>query len=143
MNKILTSIRFLSFITMALFIVSYPDAVCAQGKAQADSTVNVIRLKMLKKHQMELKKKIEMEDKKRNRTLEGVSTESLDQMNLVQDSICLELRSELISVELEIRELIPNAIPTRLIQQYNHLRHSQPQKPAGTSSSQMPSGKKE
>ncbi|MBU3853785.1 MAG: hypothetical protein H9789_08230 [Candidatus Paraprevotella stercoravium] len=50
-------------------------------------------------------------------------------MNLVQDSICLELRSQLVEIELEIAELTPNKLPAQFIQQYNRLRQSQGNRP--------------
>lgn len=143
MNKIRTFLSVLSVVTMAMLALNNPCPAWAQEKTRADSLVNVIRLQTLKQRQLDLKKKIGAEDKKRNRAMEGVSAESLEGMNLVQDSVCLELRSELVSVELQIKELVPNAIPAQLIRHYNNLRHAQPQSPGETSSPQEPSGKKE
>ena len=77
--------------------------VSAQTKAD---TVKVqIKIKELKQAEATLKKRIETEDKKRNRNIEGVSETSMDEMNQRQDSICLELRSQLVDVQLQVKEL--------------------------------------
>ena len=77
--------------------------VSAQTKAD---TVKVqIKIKELKQAEATLKKRIETEDKKRNRNIEGVSETSMDEMNLRQDSVCLDLRSQLVDVQLQVKEL--------------------------------------
>ena len=77
--------------------------VSAQTKAD---TVKVqIKIKELKQTEATLKKRIETEDKKRNRNIEGVSETSMDEMNLRQDSVCLDLRSQLVDVQLQVKEL--------------------------------------
>lgn len=128
MNKIRFSTRFVALAAVVISVCGVPDVACAQKKVETDSTVNKIRLNTLRQRRTELQKKIEDEDKKRNRVIEGVSAESLERMNMAQDSICLELRSELVGVELEIKELAPRDSPSRIIQQYNNLRQSLPQK---------------
>ena len=76
--------------------------VSAQTKAD---TVKVqIKIKELKQVEATLKKRIETEDKKRNRNIEGVSETSMDEMNLRQDSVCLDLRSQLVDVQLQVKE---------------------------------------
>ena len=77
--------------------------VSAQTKAD---TVKVqIKIKELKQVEATLKKRIETEDKKRNRNIEGVSETSMEEINQRQDSICLELRSQLVDVQLQVKEL--------------------------------------
>ena len=77
--------------------------VSAQTKAD---TVKVqIKIKELKQTEATLKKRIETEDNKRNRNIEGVSETSMDEMNQRQDSVCLDLRSKLVDVQLQVREL--------------------------------------
>ena len=77
--------------------------VSAQTKAD---TVKVqIKIKELKQAEATLKKRIETEDNKRNRNIEGVSETSMDEMNLRQDSVCLDLRSQLVDVRLQVKEL--------------------------------------
>ena len=77
--------------------------VSAQTKAD---TVKVqIKIKELRQVEATLKKRIETEDKKRNRNIEGVSETSMDEMNQRQDSVCLDLRSKLVDVQLQVKEL--------------------------------------
>ena len=77
--------------------------VSAQTKAD---TVKVqIKIKELKQIEATLKKHIETEDKKRNQNIEGVSEISMNEMNQRQDSICLDLRSQLVDVQLQVKEL--------------------------------------
>lgn len=97
----------------------------AQGQtSQNDSTVNAIKIKNLKNRKVALQKQIATEDKKRNAVIEGVSPEVLEKRNERQDSICLELRSELTAVELELKELGADNTTTQIVQQYNSLVQS-------------------
>ena len=62
-----------------------------------------------------LKKKIELEDRKRNQTIDGVSGISMEKINVRQDSICLDLRSQLVDVQLQIKELEFAIKPTKIL----------------------------
>lgn len=114
--------------------LAFSQTVLAQNQSRQDSTMVAIRLHGLKKQKADLQKKIEIEDGKRNQSIEGVSAEAMEKINLTQDSICLELRSRLVDIELEIAELTPDRLPTQLIQQYNRLRQSQTQSSSGSPS---------
>lgn len=92
--------------------------------SQNDSIVNAIKIKNLKDRKAELKKRIATEDKKRNTVIEGVSPETLEKIIERQDSICLELRSELTAVELELKELGADIATTQIAQQFNRLIQS-------------------
>ena len=92
--------------------------------SQNDSIVNAIKIKNLKDRKAELKKRIATEDKKRNTVIEGVSPETLEKIIQRQDSICLELRSELTAVELELKELGADIATTQIAQQFNRLIQS-------------------
>ena len=92
--------------------------------SQNDSTVNAIKIKNLKNRKATLQKQIATEDKKRNAVIEGVSPETLEKRNERQDSICLELRSELTVIELELKELGADNTTTQIVQQYNNLVHN-------------------
>lgn len=118
------------FTGLILAIIAVFDSInaSAQEKTSADSTATVIKLRALNQKKEGLTKRIATEDKKRNQTIDGVSPISMEQINLAQDSICLELRSELVSVDLEIKELTPNATANNIIQQFNNLQQTPPAK---------------
>lgn len=119
----------LLFATAALSF-AFPLTTSAQNLTRTDSTLIALRLNELKTRKADIQKQIETEDRKRNQTIEGVSAETMEQMNLAQDSICLELRSQLVEVELEIAEITPDKpLPAQFLQQYNRLRQSQGKKP--------------
>ena len=107
-------------IGMLLFTV---ECNAQSQTSQNDSTVNAIKIKNLKNRKAALQKQIAVEDKKRNAVIEGVSPETLEKRNERQDSICLELRSELTDVELELKELGADNTTALIAQQYNNLIH--------------------
>ncbi len=87
----------------------------------ADSTVNAVRFTALKARKDSLEKEIRIQDGKRDARIQGVAPETLEAMNNRQDSICLALRSELVEVTLEIKELSPHVASPLLMQQLNNL----------------------
>lgn len=103
------------------------DSNAQSNTSQNDSTMCAIKIKNLKNRKVTLQKQIAAEDKKRNAVFEGVSPETLERLNERQDSICLELRSELTSVELELKELGAENTNAQIVQQYNNLIHDQQQ----------------
>ena len=72
-----------------------------------------------------LKKQIAIEDGKRNQVMNGVNFEIQEAMNDKQDSICLDLRSQLVAVELELKELVPDRTATAILGQLNLLNQNQ------------------
>lgn len=86
-----------------------------------DSIATAVRLNGLQSKKDKLEKEIKVEDGKRNSQISGVSPETLETMNNRQDSICLALRSELVDVILEIKELSPDVAIPQLLQQCNNL----------------------
>lgn len=92
-----------------------------------DSTINAIKIKELTLRKNNLKKLITVEDAKRNRQVVGMSLESMEAMNERQDSICLDLRSQLVTVELELKELIPDRLVSTVVNQLNQMSQSQTQ----------------
>lgn len=99
-------------ISAAVIVVGMTAVMCLpSGRAEAgdqvisDSLLTVIKLKALDARKTELVKRIETEDAKRGRTMAGVTAETAERINTSQDSICLELRSQLVGLELEISEL--------------------------------------
>lgn len=99
-------------------------------------TATSIKLNSLQNRKESLQKEIKIQDAKRNREIAGVSAATLERMNDKQDSLCLELRSELADVILEIKELSQDVASPQLINQYNNLVNrkdsvaSAPAKPA-------------
>lgn len=77
----------------------------ASAQTKTDTVKVQIKIKELKQTEATLKKRIGTEDKKRNRNIEGVSETSMDVINQRQDSVCLELRSQLVDVQLQVKEL--------------------------------------
>ena len=75
----------------------------ASAQTKADTVKVQIKIKELRQVEATLKKRIETEDKKRNRNIEGVSETSMDEMNQRQDSVCLDLRSQLVDVQLQVK----------------------------------------
>lgn len=119
-NNILAAIA----ISAAAILVCMPSGeTMAQDTTSNDSTITAIKLKSLNSRRENINKQIEIEDAKRGKTYEGVSAETNEKLNIAQDSICLELRSELVSIELEIAELSPKKDNRSiLLQQYNAIK---------------------
>lgn len=118
------------------FIIILISGICsittsAQTHTVAnDSVANALRLRNLQAEKQRIEKEIEVEDGKRNVQIAGVSVETLEKINNRQDSICLALRSELVDVVLEIKELSPDAVAPELVQQFNNVLHKKDEIPA-------------
>ena len=96
----------MTIVCLAVFCI---QAFCQTG----GDTVKVrLKIKELRNVEANLKKRIETEDKKRNLTINGVSEESMSEMNERQDSLCLSLRSLLVDTRLQIKELETSITPT-------------------------------
>ena len=120
----LPKILYAMIIGMLLFTM---ECNAQSQTSQNDSTVNAIKIMNLKNRKAALQKQIAVEDKKRTSVIEGVSPETLEKRNERQDSICLELRSELTDVGLELKELGADNTTAQIAQQYNNLIHHNPQ----------------
>lgn len=108
--------------TIAFFLIlSIPSFA---QKTVTDSTYQAIKVKELQMRKQAIEKQIKQEDAKRDQILTGVSAESQEFINDKQDSICLDLRSQLVSVELELKELVPNKTVTTVINQLNILNQN-------------------
>ena len=83
----------------------------ASAQTKADTVKVQVKIKELKQTEVTLKKRIEIEDKKRNQNIEGVSEISMNDINERQDSICLDLRSQLVDVQLQVKELVLSIKP--------------------------------
>lgn len=81
----------------------------ASAQQYVDSIATAIRVKTLESRRAELRQRIQEEDAKRGRVVEGITPEANERMCRAQDSVCLSLRSQLVSVELELDEIAPGA----------------------------------
>lgn len=105
------------YLLPALFLTMCSFTMEAQEPQEVqDSTFTSIRIGLLKEDREFLKKLIEEEDAKRNKTIIGVSPERMEIINEQQDSVCLELRSQLVAIELELKELVPDQLGATLNQ---------------------------
>ena len=104
---------------MAAFTGS--DLFAQNTPSRNDSIAATLRLHGLKARREKLQQEIKVQDAKRNKQVVGVAPETLEEMNDRQDSVCLALRSQLLEVILEIKEVSPEVASPALIQQYNQL----------------------
>lgn len=116
--------------SLRLYTLCAMALICASAYAQNDSqnkddAVQAIKVKELNARKANLQKQIKIEDQKRNQTLNGVTAETQEILNEKQDSICLELRSQLVSVELELKELVPDETASVIANQLNILQNQQ------------------
>lgn len=80
---------------------------CSTSSAQTQNDIirTSARITELIMQRNQLKQRITSEDKKRNSQIAGVAPGQMELINIRQDSLCLELRSQLTEIELEIMEL--------------------------------------
>ena len=124
----------ITLLTVA-FGLSFSTSMSAQ--APSDSLSAVRKIKELTLRISALEKQIAEADKKRNVVINGVAPETVEAMNDHQDSICLSLRSQMVSAQLELKELMPTAPAVSSTQSYGGLIHnlqsiSQPSPPVQT-----------
>lgn len=139
MKKLILS---LAVVAMSLSMAQVNSAqLPAQHTTKNDSIATALRLNTLQNKKESLQKEIKAQDSKRNKQIPGVSAETLEEMNNRQDSLCLALRSELVDVILEIKEISPSVASPQLINQFNNLANrpdsvatapTQPSKPSKT-----------
>lgn len=82
-----------------------PRIATSAPTAVNDTIAMNLKLKTLFNKETVLKNKIKEEDSKRNAVYNEVSPETQEMLNDRQDSICLDLRSQLVDVQMEILEL--------------------------------------
>lgn len=108
-------------VAVTIMSLLVPQEISARTVEKIDSIALAHRLKALRSKKDSIQREIKVQDAKRNREIAGVTAETMEEMNDKQDSLCLALRSELVDVTLEIKELSPKVAPTRLINSYNSL----------------------
>ena len=106
---------------MVAMLVMPSQAAGREATTGTDSITTAIRLNTLNKQRQDLQDSIKVADAARNASIDGVSPERMEQINDQQDSLCLALRSRLVSVELEIEEITPDRVPSQLLQQYGDM----------------------
>lgn len=70
-----------------------------------DSVAHLKSLKSLEAKEQSLQKKLDAEIQKRNATYSGASAEVMEELNDRQDSVCLALKSQIVDVQLQIRDI--------------------------------------
>lgn len=121
--------KYLLVLLMAsLYSVAETPCCAQEATSKNDSITNAVKLKSLQIKRESLLQKIKVEDEKRNVQINGITPERQEELNNCQDSICLSLRSQLVDVVLEIKEIAPSVTSPQLMQQYNNLLNSQKEK---------------
>lgn len=110
-----------NMIKYSLFVVGLLSFTTMSAQTKTDSTVAVLKIKEVTQRIASLEKQIAAADQKRNTVVSGVAPETLEAMNDRQDSICLSLRSQLVSAQLELKELIPSKPEPTPAQTYSGL----------------------
>lgn len=101
-------------------LFSLPLSVIAQKQlTKEDTIVYVVKMKELQLRKTKLQQKISREDKNRNQHISGVTQETMELLNERQDSAYLELRSQLISILLELKEINAIGITEEIAKKYN------------------------
>lgn len=116
--------KILLYTTIAIASLVGNDAFAQSTHVRNDSIAANLKLNRLRSKRYKLQKEIKIQDAKRNIQTNGVTPETLEEMNDRQDSVCLALRSELVDVILEIKENSVDIPSSVLIQQYNGLLNS-------------------
>ena len=121
--KRLTTILGILLISTAALAQNSQSTVSAQDiqDARQDSTLIALKIKELNARKEALAKQIKAEDAKRNRAVHGVSPETQEILDDKQDSICLALRSQLVAVNLELKELVPDRTTSSIVNYFNDL----------------------
>lgn len=92
---------------LVIMMMATMSSVAQEKDTPNDSIARMVKLKELEIKRTNLIKEIKIEDSKRDKSISGVTFETQERLNDKQDSICLDLRSRLVSIELEIKELDP------------------------------------
>lgn len=106
---------------IAIFMSMAHEVSALSPEEKNDSLTTVLKLNSLQSKKESLQKEIKLQDAKRNQQIAGVSAETMENINNRQDSLCLALRSELVDVILEIKELSPRVTSPQLLNQFNEM----------------------
>ena len=123
MKRLTTILGILLISATAAFAENTQSTVPAQDiqDTRQDSTLIALKIKELNTRKEALAKQIKAEDAKRNRAVQGVSPETQERIDDKQDSISLALRSQLVAVNLELKELVPDRTTSSIVNYFNDL----------------------
>ena len=104
------TIHYIAFVAICLAMGSFSMSSRAFAAeitpcAVPADTVQIIRTNAINAKIAAVEKEIALQDKKRNATYIGVSPEVMEQINDKQDSICLDLRSQLVTLQLQLNAI--------------------------------------
>ena len=113
----------ISAAVMSSLLLSVSVGVSADDR---ESIIAAIKVKELTLRKEVLEKQIASEDSKRNQTIAGVSLQTQELLNDRQDSVCLALRSQLVSLELELKEwqAIDPETESAIVEQLNNMKEN-------------------
>ena len=110
-------------IATALMCVMFSSVAFARTTEPVrDSLATALKVTELTNRRDSLRQQIQTADAGRNREIYGLSPLRMAEINERQDSICLELRSRLVAVEIELKELVPDKLESLLRQQLGQNR---------------------
>lgn len=117
------SMKIISAAVMSSLLLSVSVGVSADDR---ESIIAAIKVKELTLRKEALEKQIASEDSKRNQTIAGVSLRTQELLNDRQDSVCLALRSQLVSLELELKEwqAIDPETESAIVEQLNNMKEN-------------------
>lgn len=117
------SMKIISAAVMSSLLLSVSVGVSADDR---ESIIAAIKVKELTLRKEALEKQIASEDSKRNQTIVGVSLQTQELLNDRQDSVCLALRSQLVSLELELKEwqAIDPETESAIVEQLNNMKEN-------------------
>ena len=102
-------------IATAVVCIMFSSMSSAQEKEPVrDSLATALKVTELTNRRDSLRQQIQIEDARRNQVICGVSPLRMEQINERQDSLCLEIRSRLVAVEIELKELVPDKLESLL-----------------------------
>lgn len=107
------------FAVLMVMLVSFP-AIAQFDNQGGQETSSTAKIKELNQRKAELERELAIAESKRNMSESGVAYDTQELLNIRQDSICLELRSELLEVELALKEQIPSKNINSLIEALNN-----------------------
>ena len=115
--------KIISAAVMSSLLLSVSVGVSADDR---ESIIAAIKVKELTLRKEVLEKQIASEDSKRNQTIAGVSLQTQELLNDRQESVCLALRSQLVSLELELKEwqAIDPETESAIVEQLNNMKEN-------------------